>query len=80
MQDVVEKLTRGRPLNVDRLLDDQPALKEAARARLDNRATGAAVLRRCRKGGIVRAGRVEGDAQRVLCKRPGSPRDRAKAQ
>jgi CRP-like cAMP-binding protein/Fe-S-cluster-containing hydrogenase component 2 len=53
MQEVVEKLTRGEPLSVDQLIEYLPALKEVARAQLDNWAKGAAVLRRYRKGETV---------------------------
>jgi len=52
MQQVVEKLT-GEPLSVDQLIEYLPALKEVARAQLDNWAKGAAVLHRYRKGEIV---------------------------
>src|SRR6266536_4249824 len=41
MQQVVEKLT-GEPLSVDQLIEYLPALKEVARAQLDNWAKGAA--------------------------------------
>src|SRR6266480_3743350 len=52
MQQVVEKLS-GEPLSVDQLIEYLPALKEVARAQLDNWAKGAAVLHRYRKGEIV---------------------------
>ena len=52
MQQVVEKLT-GEPLSIDQLIEYLPALKEVARAQLDNWAKGAAVLHRYRKGEIV---------------------------
>src|SRR6266568_3507288 len=52
MQQVVEKLS-GEPLSVDQLIEYLPALKEVARAQLDNWAKGAAVLHRYKKGEIV---------------------------
>src|SRR5881227_4327400 len=52
MQQVVEKLT-GEPRSIDQLLEYLPALKEVARAQLENWAKGAAVLHRYRKGEIV---------------------------
>ena len=52
MEQVIEKLT-GEPLSVDQLIEYLPALKEVARAQLDNWAKGAAVLHRYRKGEIV---------------------------
>jgi hypothetical protein len=52
MQRAVEKLT-GEPLSIDQLLEYLPALKEVARARLDNWAKGAAVLHLYRRGEIV---------------------------
>jgi CRP-like cAMP-binding protein/Fe-S-cluster-containing hydrogenase component 2 len=52
MEKVIEKLT-GEPLSVDQLIEYLPALKEVARAQLDNWAKGAAVLHRYRKGEIV---------------------------
>jgi len=52
MQQVVEKLS-GEPLSVDQLIEYLPALKEVARAQLDNWAKGAAVLHRYTKGEIV---------------------------
>jgi len=52
MEKVIEKLT-GEPLSVDQLIEYMPALKEVARAQLDNWAKGAAVLHRYRKGEIV---------------------------
>jgi CRP-like cAMP-binding protein/Pyruvate/2-oxoacid:ferredoxin oxidoreductase delta subunit len=53
MADTVEKLTTGEPLSVDQLIEYLPALKEVARAQLENWAKGAAVLHRFRKGEIV---------------------------
>src|SRR5438093_9294393 len=53
MQKVVEKLTGGEPLSIDQLIEYLPALKEVARAQLDNWAKGAAVLHRYKKGEIV---------------------------
>jgi CRP-like cAMP-binding protein len=53
MQHVVEKLTGGEALSVDQLIEYPPALKEVARAQLDNWAKGAAVLHRYKKGEIV---------------------------
>ncbi len=52
MQRDIEKLT-GEPLSVDQLIEYLPALKEVARAQLDNWAKGAAVLHRYKKGEIV---------------------------
>jgi CRP-like cAMP-binding protein/Fe-S-cluster-containing hydrogenase component 2 len=52
MQKVVEKLT-GEPLTIDQLIEYLPALKEVARAQLDNWAKGAAVLHRYKKGETV---------------------------
>jgi CRP-like cAMP-binding protein/Fe-S-cluster-containing hydrogenase component 2 len=53
MPDIVEKLTTGDPLSIDQLIEYLPALKEVARAQLENWAKGAAVLHRYRKGEIV---------------------------
>jgi len=53
MADLVEKLTSGEPLSIDQLIEYLPALKEVARAQLENWAKGAAVLHRFRKGEIV---------------------------
>ena len=53
MQKVVEKLTGGEPLSIDQLIEYLPALKEVARAQLDNWAKGAAVLHRYKKGEMV---------------------------
>jgi CRP-like cAMP-binding protein len=53
MADTVEKLTTGEPLSIDQLIEYLPALKELARAQLENWAKGAAVLHRFRKGEIV---------------------------
>jgi CRP-like cAMP-binding protein len=53
MADTVEKLTTGEPLSIDQLIEYLPALKEVARAQLENWAKGAAVLHRFRKGEIV---------------------------
>ena len=53
MQHVVEKLTGGEELRVDQLIEYLPALKEMARAQLDNLAKGAAILHRYKKGEIV---------------------------
>jgi CRP-like cAMP-binding protein/Fe-S-cluster-containing hydrogenase component 2 len=53
MPDIVEKLTTGEPLSIDQLIEYLPALKEVARAQLENWAKGAAVLHRYRKGEIV---------------------------
>ena len=53
MEKVVEKLTEGEPLSVDQLIEYLPALKEVARAQLDNWARGAAVLRRYKRGQTV---------------------------
>ena len=53
MADTVEKLTTGEPLTIDQLIEYLPALKEVARAQLENWAKGAAVLHRFRKGEIV---------------------------
>jgi CRP-like cAMP-binding protein/Fe-S-cluster-containing hydrogenase component 2 len=53
MADAVEKLTTGEPLSIDQLIEYLPALKEVARAQLENWAKGAAVLHRFRKGEIV---------------------------
>jgi hypothetical protein len=47
MQQPVERLS-GEPLSIDQLIEYLPALKEVARAQLDNCAKGAAVLHRCR--------------------------------
>jgi hypothetical protein len=52
MQRAVEKLT-GEPLSVDQLFEYLPALKEVARAQLENWAKDAAVLHRYRNGEIV---------------------------
>jgi len=52
MQNVPEKLT-GEPLSIDQLIEYLPALKEVARAQLDNWAKGAAVLHRYKKGETV---------------------------
>jgi hypothetical protein len=52
MQQPVERLS-GEPLSIDQLIEYLPALKEVARAQLDNCAKGAAVLHRCRTGEIV---------------------------
>src|SRR5213083_2461453 len=52
MQQVVEKLS-GEPLSVDQLIEYLPALKEVARAQLDNWAKGEAVLHRYTKDEIV---------------------------
>jgi CRP-like cAMP-binding protein/Fe-S-cluster-containing hydrogenase component 2 len=53
MADTVEKLTTGEPLSIDQLIEYLPALKEVARAQLENWAKGAAVLHHFRKGEIV---------------------------
>jgi CRP-like cAMP-binding protein/Fe-S-cluster-containing hydrogenase component 2 len=53
MDDTVGKLTTGEPLTIDQLIEHLPALKEVARAQLENWAKGAAVLHRYRKGEIV---------------------------
>jgi len=53
MADTVEKLTTGEPLSIDQLIEYLPALKEVARAQLENWAKGAAVLHRFRQGEIV---------------------------
>ena len=53
MADTIEKLTTGEPLSIDQLIEYLPALKEVARAQLENWAKGAAVLHRFRKGEIV---------------------------
>jgi CRP-like cAMP-binding protein/Fe-S-cluster-containing hydrogenase component 2 len=53
MADTVGKLTTGEPLTIDQLIEYLPALKEVARAQLENWAKGAAVLHRFRKGEIV---------------------------
>lgn len=53
MAETVEKLTTGEPLTIDRLIEYLPALKEVARAQLENWAKGAAVLHRFGKGQIV---------------------------
>src|ERR1700720_2692737 len=53
MEQTVGKLTTGEPLSVDQLIEYLPALKEVARAQLENWAKGAAVLHRFRKGEIV---------------------------
>src|SRR5258708_9581768 len=53
MADTVEKLTTGEPLSIDQLIEYLPALKEVARAQLENWAKGAAVLHRFRKGELV---------------------------
>jgi len=50
---VVEKLSAGKPLSIDELIEYLAALKEVARAQLDNWAKGAAVLHRYNKGEIV---------------------------
>ncbi len=47
------KLTTGDPLTIDQLIEYLPALKEVARAQLENWAKGAAVLHRYKKGEIV---------------------------
>ena len=49
----VAKLTSGEPLTIDQLIEYLPALKEVARAQLENWAKGAAVLHRYRKGETV---------------------------
>lgn len=56
MQQVVEKRTGGEPLSIDQLLEYLPALKEVARAQLDNREKGAALSHRyrgCVQGAIA---------------------------
>jgi CRP-like cAMP-binding protein len=53
MADIVEKLTSGEPLSIDRLIEYLPALKEVPRSQLENWAKGAAVVHRFRKGEIV---------------------------
>jgi CRP-like cAMP-binding protein/Fe-S-cluster-containing hydrogenase component 2 len=53
MAETLEKLTTGEPLTIDRLIEYLPALKEVARAQLENWAKGAAVLHRFGKGQIV---------------------------
>ena len=53
MAETVEKLTTGEPLTIDQLIEYLPALKEVARAQLENWAKGAAVLHRYRKGQMV---------------------------
>src|ERR1700737_3685129 len=53
MPDSVEKLTPGEPMSIDQLIEYLPALKEVARAQLENWAKGGAVLHRFRKGEIV---------------------------
>ena len=53
MAETVEKLTTGEPLTIDQLIEYLPALKEVARAQLENWAKGAAVLHRYRKGETV---------------------------
>ena len=53
MAETVEKLTTGEPLSIDQLIEYLPALKEVARAQLENWAKGAAVVHRFRKGEIV---------------------------
>src|SRR5919199_4178215 len=53
MDETVGKLTTGEPLSIDQLIEYLPALKEVARAQLENWAKGAAVLHRYRKGEIV---------------------------
>jgi Putative Zn-dependent protease, contains TPR repeats len=68
MQQVVENLIGGEPLNIDQPIEDLPALKEVPRAQLDNWAKGAAVLE---PGNIKKINhwsslRAEGDARLVL--------------
>jgi hypothetical protein len=58
MPNVVEKLTGGEPLGIEQLLEYLAALKEVARAQLDNWAKGAVALHRYKKSEIVCA---EGD-------------------
>ena len=53
MEQTVGKLTTGEPLSVDQLIEYLPALKEVARAQIENWAKGAAVLHRYKKGEIV---------------------------
>src|SRR5438876_10268164 len=53
MEQTVGKLTTGEPLSVDQLIEYLPALKEVARAKIENWAKGAAVLHRYKKGEIV---------------------------
>jgi len=53
MEQKVGKLTTGEPLSVDQLIEYLPALKEVARAQIENWAKGAAVLHRYKKGEIV---------------------------
>src|SRR5437879_3089051 len=53
MEQTVGKLTTGEPLSVDQLIEYLPALKEVARAQIENWAKGAAVLHRYKKGEFV---------------------------
>ncbi|MEP7014560.1 MAG: cyclic nucleotide-binding domain-containing protein [Verrucomicrobiota bacterium] len=53
MDEIVGKLTTGEPLSIDQLIEYLPALKEVARAQLENWAKGAAVVHRFRKGETV---------------------------
>ena len=53
MDETIGKLTSGEPLSIDELIKYLPALKEVARAQLENWAKGAAVLHHYRKGEIV---------------------------
>ncbi|HWX16051.1 MAG TPA: hypothetical protein VNY07_05635, partial [Chthoniobacterales bacterium] len=53
MEQTVGKLTTGEPLSVDQLIEYLPALKEVARAQVENWAKGAAVLHRYKKGEFV---------------------------
>ena len=53
MEATAGKLTTGDPLTIDQLIEFLPALKEVARAQLENWAKGAAVLHRYKKGEIV---------------------------
>src|SRR3954454_20388061 len=53
MDQTVSKLEGGEALTIDQLIEYLPALKEVARAQLENWAKGAAVVHRYRKGEIV---------------------------
>src|SRR5260370_8897591 len=53
MEQTIGKLTTGEPLSIDQLIEYLPALKEVARAQVENWAKGAAVLHRYKKREVV---------------------------
>ena len=53
MDEIPEKLITGEPLTIDELIEHLPALKEVARAQLENWAKGAAVIHHFAEGETV---------------------------